>query len=203
MKTDKRISFYLEDELTSEEKESFEKELLSSAKLQNELKLYRNFISTIEETKTISHDNDYFNNIVPEFRRRLEEKEARGFYPKVAYTVPALIIIFLIFFFLYNTQNEQMIPIKQNLTENNSNGNGFFDISNFSVDELIPSNLSSTDKDEYNSELNNMIEKELNISSDSTKFLIADKLLDYNTILDNISEQDADIVYKDILDKKF
>ncbi len=92
---------------------------------------------------------------------------------------------------------------KQNLTENNSNAGSFFDLTNLSVDELIPSNLSAAEKEAYNSELNSMIEKELNISSDSTKLLVADKLLDYNSIIDNISAQDADILYKDLLNKKF
>ena len=99
--------------------------------------------------------------------------------------------------------NEQIVVNNQSLTANNLNGNGIYEIMDYSIDELIPKDLSANDQDEYNSELNNLIEKELNISSDSTKFLIADKVLDYNSIIDNISEKDADIVYKDILNKKF
>ena len=203
MKTDKRISLYLEGELNPEEKESFEKELLNSPELQNELNLYRKFISAVEETKNISVESAYLNNIIPEFRRKLENRKEKKVYPKIAYAFPGLVILFLVFFFLFSTQKEQMILNNQNLTENNSNNNGFFDIANFSVDELIPADLSTKDKEEYDSELNKMIEKELNISSDSTKLLIADKLLDYNSIIDNISEQDADMVYKDLLNKKF
>ncbi len=203
MKTDKRISLYLEGELSSEDKKSFEEELKNSPGLQNELNLYRKFISAIEETKNIPVEIDYLNNIVPEFRRRLESRKEKKFYPKIAYAFPVLVIIFLVFFFVFNTQKEKMISNNQNLTENNSNMNGFFDLSNFSVDELIPANLSTMDKEEYDFELNSMIEKELNLSSDSTKFLVADKLLDYNSIIDNISQQDADMLYKDLLNKKF
>jgi hypothetical protein len=203
MKTDKRISLYLEGELNSEDKKSFEKELKNSPELQNELNLYRKFISSVEETKNIAVSTDYLNSIVPEFRRKLESKKEKHFNPKIAYAFPVLVIMFLIFFFMFNTQKDKMILNNQNLTENNSNLNSYFDISGFSVDELIPADLSSKDKDEYNSELNSMIEKELNIASDSTKFLVADKLLDYNSIINNISAQDADMLYKDLLNKKF
>ncbi|MGA9291449.1 MAG: hypothetical protein WCE54_13830 [Ignavibacteriaceae bacterium] len=203
MKTDKRISLYLEGELNPEAKKSFEEELENSPELQNDLNLYRKFISAVEDTKNIPVYPGYFNNIVPEFHRKLESKKGKRIYPKIAYAFPVLVILFLVVFVMFNTQNDKIIPDKQNLTENNFGSNGFFDISNFSVDELIPSDISVKDKEKYNSELNNMIEKELDLSSDSTKFLIADKLLDYSSIIDNISQQDADMLYKDLLNKKF
>ena len=203
MKTDKRISLYLQGELNSEDKKSFEEELKKSPDLQNEVDLYRKFISSVEETKNIPVNTHYFNNIVPEFRRKLESKKEKRFYPKIAYALPVLVIMFLIFFFVFNTQKENIIQNNKNLTENNSNLNSYFDVSGYSVDELIPADLSTKDKEEYNSEFNRMIEKELNIASDSTKFLVAEKLLDYNSIIDNISQQDADMLYKDLLNKKF
>jgi len=203
MKTDKRISLYLQDELSSEDKKSFEEKIKNSSDLQDELNLYRKFISSVEETKNIPVSTDYLNNIVPEFHRKLEGRKEKRFYPKIAYAFPVFVIIFLIFFFVFNTQKDKMVLNNQNFTENNTNLYGILDISDFSVDELIPTDLSTKDKEEYNSELNSMIEKELNIASDSTKLLVADKLLDYNSIIDNISQQDADMLYKDLLNKKF
>ena len=203
MKTDKRISLYLEGGLSSEDKKSFEEELKNSQDLQNEVNLYRKFISAVEDTKNIPVDDDYLNSIIPEFRRKLESKKEKRLYPKIAYAFPVLVILFLVLFVMFNTQKDRIIPENQTLTENNSGINGLLDISNFSVDELIPSNISVKDKEEYDSELNNMIEKELDLSSDSTKFLVADKLLDFNSIIDNISQQDADMLYEDLLNKKF
>ena len=202
MKTDKRIFLYMEGELSPEEKISFEKELKNSPELQNEIKLYRDFFSAVEVTKNVSANSSYFNSITPEFRRRLEKTRQKKYFPRIAYAFPVLAILFLVLFFMFNN-NEQIVVNKQSLTANNLNGNGIYEIMDYSIDELIPKDLSANDQDEYNSELNNLIEKELNISSDSTKFLIADKVLDYNSIIDNISEKDADIVYKDILNKKF
>ena len=62
MKTDKRISLYLQGELNSEDKKSFEEELKKSPDLQNEVDLYRKFISSVEETKNIPVNTHYFNN---------------------------------------------------------------------------------------------------------------------------------------------
>ena len=203
MKTDKRISLYLEGGLSPEDKKSFEEELKNSQDLQNEVNLYRKFISAVEDTKNIPVDDDYLNSIIPEFRRKLESKKEKRLYPKIAYAFPVLVILFLVLFVMFNTQKDRIIPENQTLTENNSGINGLLDISNFSVDQLIPSNISVKDKEEYDSELNNMIEKELDLSSDNTKFLVADKLLDFNSIIDNISQQDADMLYEDLLNKKF
>jgi hypothetical protein len=203
MKTDKRIFLYLEGELTPEEKSSFEKELNSSPELQNKLKLYSNFISSVEETKKISSSSNYFDNIIPEFRKRLESNKQKKYYPKIAYAFPALVILFLVAFFLFNTQNKLTFLNEQNLTVNNVDDVGNYDLMNFSIDELIPSSLSTNDSVKYNTEFNKLIGNELNISSDSTKYLIADQILDYNGIIDNISEKDADVVYNYILNKKF
>ena len=74
MKTSRKIYLYLEGELTPEERISFEKELADSPELQKELKLYQNFISYVEETKNVRLQSNYFDNIVPEFRKRLEGK---------------------------------------------------------------------------------------------------------------------------------
>jgi hypothetical protein len=203
MKTVEKIYLYLEGELTPEEKTSFEKELDNSPELQKELKLYQDFISDVKETKDLQLRSNYFDNVVPEFREKLETKERKLYYPKIAYALPAFIILFLVLFFLFNTQNKKDISNKKVLTSNNINANGLYEIMDYSIDELIPSDLSTSDGVKYNSELDDMIQKELNISSDSTKFLVADKILDYNSIIDNISSKDADIVYDDILNKKF
>ncbi len=100
MKTDKRISLYLEGELTSEEKKSFEKELLNSPELQNELRLYSNFISSLEDTKNIHSDNNYFNNIVPEFRRRLENKKEKKILSENCICFPCISYSIFSFFLL-------------------------------------------------------------------------------------------------------
>jgi hypothetical protein len=204
MKTNKRIILYLDGEMSSEEKVSFEIELKNSPELQKELNLYKELISDLEATKNISSDSNYFDNIIPEFRKRLETKKRKKFYPGLAYVFPAVSIVFLIFFFLLSYQNQPIVTLQNaavNIDTLNINKN--IDLMDFSIDELVSSNLISSNKEKYSSELNNMIEKELNISSDSTKFLVADKVLDYNSIINNISETDADLVYNNILNKKF
>ena len=202
MKTDKRICLYLEGELTPDEKIVFEDELKNSHELQKELKLYKNFISSVEETKNLTIDNNYFDNIIPEFRSRLISSKQRKYYSKIAYAFPVLIILFLVAFFIINNQN-QIVFNRAKLTANNINDNGTYELRNLSVDELIPSSLSTNDSEKYNTELNKLIGNELNISSDSTKYLVADEVLDYNSIIDNLSEKDANIIYNNILNKKF
>ncbi len=202
MKTDKRICLYLEGELTPEERIVFEDELKNSHELQKELKLYKNFISSVEETKNLPIDSNYFDNIIPEFRRRLISSKQRKYYSKLAYAFPVLVILFLVAFFIINDQN-QIVFNRANLTANNINDNGTYELRNLSVDELIPSSLSTNDSEKYNTELNKLIGNELNISTDSTKYLLADEVLDYNSIIDNLSEKDANIIYNNILNKKF
>ena len=202
MKTDKRICLYLDGELTPEERASFEDELNKSQELQKELRLYKDFISSIEETKNLPLNNNYFENIIPEFRRRLISNKQRKYYSKLAYAFPVLVILSLVAFFIINNQN-QINTNRTNLTANNINDNWAYELMNLSVDELIPSSFSTNDSEKYNTELNKLIGNELNISADSTKYLLANEVLDYNSIIDNLSEKDANIIYNNILNKKF
>jgi hypothetical protein len=193
---------YIEGDLSLQEKFSFEEELKNSQELRNELLRYENFNSLLNETKNPNPDQTYFNSILPEFRKRLEGRKQKRSLSKIAYAFPAAAILFLIFFFLINNRNEEVF-LNQNVNSRTLSDTRNYGLMDFSVEDLLPSTFTSNEKEKFNTELNSIIEKELNVSSDSAKYIVADQILDYNTILDNLSEKDAERVYNDILNKKF
>lgn len=197
MKTEEKIIKYIDDDLSAEEREVFEKELSGSISLQKEYKKFLAVKEEIDLSKNIALDNKYLDSILPEFRNRVERPESFTLNKKVGYAF-VVIIAFLVSTVIFNnivTENNKVNDLqiftesldeeqKLNLLEN-LNG----DIEEY---YLIADNGFSND-------LTDLIQTDLEINNDIAEVYG----INYNELIDQLSPVEAEKIYNEILRKKF
>ena len=197
MKTDEKIIKYLHYELTHEDRISFEADLMNSSHLRREYELYLKLQNDIKLSKEVQLNKNYLNAILPEFKRKSFRHNSFVFRNKIGYSfavVIAFFISFLIFknIYLKNSEVSSIQSFAESLNENQR--------------IEILENLSG-DNDEYvlasnevtNIELTNMIQAELKINNEIAE--VYD--ISYADLVDDLSQAEADKIYKEILNKNF
>lgn len=200
MKIKDKIILYFDEQLNENEKAAFEAELKNSSELQQEVQQYKKLLSLINETKNVEINSNYFDNIISLFRSKTAGEKKKKISPKTAYVFSIVSAVFLICYVLIGNLNVN--NVRDEVYTNNYFRNGNSSILSNSYEELIPDDLSSNEKNDYDIRLGSIIETELNITSDSIKYSVADGILGYNTVIENISDTEADLVYNNILNKK-
>lgn len=197
MKTEEKIIKYIDDDLSAEEREVFEKELSGSISLQKEYKKFLAVKEGIDLSKNIALDNKYLDSIIPEFRNRVDRPESFTLNKKVGYAF-VVIMAFLVSKVIFNnivTENNKVNDLqiftesldeeqKLNLLEN-LNG----DIEEY---YLIADNGFSND-------LTDLIQTDLEINNDIAEVYG----INYNELIDQLSPVEAEKIYNEILRKKF
>lgn len=197
MKTEEKIIKYIDDDLSAEEREVFEKELSASISLQKEYKKLLVVKEEIDLSKNIALDNKYLDSIIPEFRNRVDRPESFTLNKKVGYAF-VVIMAFLVSTVIFNnivTENNKVNDLqiftesldeeqKLNLLEN-LNG----DIEEY---YLIADNGFSND-------LTDLIQTDLEINNDIAEVYG----INYNELIDQLSPVEAEKIYNEILRKKF
>jgi hypothetical protein len=186
---------YIEGSLTDDEKTRFESELNNSLSLQNELLRYKTVYDGFSAYKEIPADDDYFRNMVPRFRSKLPGKLRRFPLLKVAYISSACLIVVMFAFLLLN-KNTPTPNIVENLDEHE-----LTELLDKFSSEVSPSDLSA---DVFaDSTINALYLSEINITPDLDSYYFADKRSDVNTLIKDINDEEADNIYKEIINKKY
>jgi len=197
MKTDEKIIKYLNDELTQEDRISFEADLKNSSHLRGEYELYLKLLQNIKLSKEVQLNKNYLNAIIPEFRSKTYSKNLVVFKNKIGYSfavVIAFIISFLIFknIYLENSEESSIQSFTESLNENqrieileNLNGDD--------EDYVLGSNNIT------NTILADLIQAELKINYEIAE--VYD--ISYSELVDDLSQAEADKIYKEILNKNF
>lgn len=193
MKTDERIIKYLDNDLTTEEKTVFEKEMESSRELRDEFQKYVSVKEDITKLKGLKLNPDYIDSILPEFynRRLTGKKETIRKSLSYAFGVMLIFIISIaVLRIFFNSHNDpkNIEEFALSLNENqkaelleNLNGNS-------AVYNLIPDN-----------DLVQLLQADLEINSD-----VAEAYgIGYKEIIGNLSDNELEIVYQEILNKNF
>jgi hypothetical protein len=186
---------YLDGTLEGEEKTLFEKELSNSPSLQEQLSNYKCVFDEFASYDVTSVDDDYFRNMVPKFRSKLPGKLKRFPLQKVSFASAASLIVIMFLFLLFNRTNHNL-NIVDNLNEHE-------------LTELWDKFSSDVLPSEYPSEItadstvNTLYLTELNLSPESVNYYFADRKTEVNTIIKDISEEEADNIYKEIINKKY
>ncbi|MDR3666035.1 MAG: hypothetical protein P4L35_04235 [Ignavibacteriaceae bacterium] len=186
---------YIEGKLSGEDKNKFESELKNSSSLQKELAAYRNVYNQFSGYKEIPSDDDYFRNMIPRFRSKLPGKLKRFPLQKVSFAAAASLIVVMFMFLLLNKTNQT-----PNLTEN---------LDEHELTELWDKFSSDVSPSEFSSDvavdstINALYLNEINITPEIDAYYFADRRSDISTIVKDINDEEADNIYKEIINKKY
>jgi hypothetical protein len=197
MKTDEKIIKYLNGELTLEDRISFEANLSNSPHLRNEYELFLKLEQNIKLSKEVRLNQNYLNAILPEFRSKSYSNNSVVFRNEIGYSfaaVLALLISFLIFknIYLKNSEISSIQSFAESLNENQKNE--ILENLNGDNEEYVLASNNVT-----NIELTNVLQAELKINNEIAE--VYD--INYSELVDDLSQAEADKIYKEILNKNF
>ena len=200
MNNDEKIRKYLDGELTGEELINFEVEINNSPGLKNLVDSYRNTLNQFKRIENVNAEESYFVNIVPRFREKSEIKKQVRFKPAFAYGSISLVIVSVLLIFLfnkdYNVTNGNLVSINQ---VSNEEINSYFNANPQVYDEF---QLTKNIPAEYDSVFGSIVLSELDVDNNSKKYLLGISDTEYNNILDEISNDDAENIYSSLISKK-
>ncbi|MDH3268637.1 MAG: hypothetical protein OEM46_07255 [Ignavibacteria bacterium] len=193
MNADERIIKYLDNELITEEKTAFEKEMESSRELRDKFQKYVSVKEEIEKLKGLKLNPDYIDSILPEFHFRMLTGKKETIRKSLSYAFGVMlmfIIAIAILRIFFNNHNDPkyIVEFALSLNENQKvelleNLNG-----NYAVYNLIPDN-----------DLIQLLEADLEINSD-----VAEAYgIGYKEIIGKLTDNELEIVYQEILKKTF
>lgn len=197
MNNDERIVKYIEGDLNPEERSEFEFDLKNSAQLKKDFESYLKVNQKVRELKDAKLNQAYLDSIIPEFRNNFNIQKPASIKRNLGYAFGAIIavIISLVIFnnimfenkdinsvevFTESLNQDQKLELLQSLNGNNEEYN------------LISENLSDL-------ELADLLQSELNINNEIAE--VYD--ISYNELVDELSQTEADKIYKEILNKNF
>lgn len=196
MKLDEKIIKYLANELSTEERANFDKELSSSEIVREEFNKFLKVKNEIKLSKENNINKDYLDSIVPEFRSKVNNSKPIGIQKNIGYAFGALLVLISSFLIFNNiTSSNDSIDSLEHFTE--------------SLDEQQKIELLESlngDFEEYfqlaeNSEvpITELIENELNVNYEIAE--VYD--ISYVELIDQLNPSDADLVYNEILNTNF
>jgi|GEM_PF-5642638 len=193
MKIDERIIKYIENELTRQERDSFESELNKSAELKREYQKYLNVKVEVDKLKELKLNSEYLNSILPEFRNKLDAQKPFSYRRNLGYAFGVMVVFIAVAFLLRN-----FLSTASEIT----------DLQKFaqSLNETQQIELLETlngDTELYNlveeSKLTNLIAANLQIDNE-----IAEAYnIQYNDLVEGLSSKEIEIIYNEILMSNF
>jgi len=203
MKIDNRIILYLDNQMNDEERRIFEIELSKDTELSKQLESYKNFMHSMKIDENDFRDQEYFVNLIPKFRKNLSA-DKRSFKIKTAYTLTAVAsvasvvaIVLLIFNPFKTSENNSVEKLISTFNESEA-----VDILNYYSDDL--SNIKTEQLNGTSDSLfTGLIYSELNLQETDLGHLISADEISIETIYSEIQSEEADLIYNEILKKKY
>ena len=197
MTTDERIIKYIENELTTEERSTFEFDLGNSLELKEEFEKYLRVKNETDELNTLKMNELYLDSIIPEFRNKLETPKSVSIKRSLGYAFGVMLVFIISIAVLNNFLSDEsglneLEEFTQSLNENQK------------IELLEEINLESNN---YNIVSENISDKELvdilvtDIEINSEVAEAYD--ISYNELMAGLSRQDIEKVYSEILNRNF
>jgi len=192
MKTEERIIKYLDNDLTSEERTAFERELKSSEELKREFEKYSLIKEKIKNQKNLKLNPDYLSSILPEFHNKVHSGKKETLRRSLSYSF-GLILIFLIgitvqkiFFNNSDKERNDLEKFTQSLNYNQKL-------------DLLES-LNGSD-DLYNiisgKEYVDLLENDLVVNED----VLETYDISYKDLIGNLSDNEVEKIYNELLNR--
>ena len=197
MTTDERIIKYIENELSPQERNAFEVELNNSVELREELNKYLKVKAETDEIKKLKLNPFYLDSILPELKNKLNPPKTFSVKRNLGYAFGVMLVFILSIvvlknFFISETELTDLKEFTQSLNENEriellENLNDASEVYN-----LISENISE-------SQLNNLLAANLEINNEVAEAYN----IEYYEIVDDLSEDEIEVIYKEILNTNF
>ncbi|MCU0365245.1 MAG: hypothetical protein MUE93_06195 [Ignavibacteriaceae bacterium] len=197
MTTDERIIKYIDNELSQKDRTAFEMELNDSAELREVLEKYLRVKRETGNLKELKLNPLYLNSIIPEFRKKLDSPKSLSIKKNLGYATGIMLIFILSIailknFFIGESESADLKEFTQSLNENEriellenlSDDSEVYNLISENVSESQLSNLFSA-----NLEINNKVAEAYNI--------------EYYEIVDDLSEDEIELIYNEILNTNF
>jgi hypothetical protein len=200
MKIDKRIILYLDNQMNDEEKRIFEVELSKSVELSKQMESYKSIMHSMKIDENDFHDQDYFVNLIPRFRKNLSSnKKSSKVRTAYAFTAAAsvLVIVILIFNPFRSSENDSLEKLISTFSENEA-----VEILEYYSDDL--SNIKTEQLNGTSDSLfSGLISSELSLQETDLNRLVSADEISIESIYSEIKSEEADLIYNEILKKKY
>lgn len=185
---------YLSDMMNDREKREFENKLNSSAELQTELNEAKQMLNSFSALDNAAVNEQYFANLLPRARMKMERKKKFGIVKKISFAVPVLTSA-VILFFLFSPAKVQDIGEQPGILVNNILENASdTDVVRKVVDDVY---LESSMMYSESSELLSAAELPENVSISKDKlFSVVDLAYTDYSSLQNLPDEDFNEIYE-------
>jgi len=198
-KINEEILKYFSGILKEDEKKAFEEKLKTSGELASQFNKTKEVLSGFD-LETIEVNENYFNNLIPLVRRRIDSQRRFFTFKKLYYLAPAFTVILLAILFYPHTEDNFQNHY-QELAQIVATNIGDTDVSNKYLEEnaIDPSyDIISSEKD-----FTVGLEDAVNKIPDSYLSTINNSNVETLQSLENLSDDDLNKLYKELNEYKF
>jgi hypothetical protein len=191
MNNDNLIFLYLDNQMSDNERLKFEERLKNSPELKAQFQQIKMNLDNLKSAP-LPETEDYFNNLIPLFRQNMEskQKKEKSFIPKFAsYASLAVIMVVLLFVYIMNKESAD---------------NHIAEYTDYNLTELevILSEYLHSDDISLVPEMTDMEFSDRVDSIITENYLFAAGIyFDYNSAIKSLSDEDADIIYTQLINK--
>ena len=200
MKIDSRIILYLDNQMNDEERRIFEIDLSKSVELSKQIESYKSFMQSMKIDENDFHDQDYFVNLIPKFRKNLSPvKKSSKVKTAYAFTAVAsvLVMVILIFNPFKTSENDSLEKVISTFSENEA-----VEILKYYSDDL--SNIKTEQLNGTSDSLfSGLISSELDLQEKDLNRLVTANEISIESIYSEIKSEEADLIYNEIIKKKY
>ncbi len=197
MRTDIRIIKYIENDMTSEERSSFENDLKNSSELKEEFEKYLQLQSAIKDSKDVKLNQNYFNSVITEFRNKNINLKTKTVQRNFGYAFGVLLIAILSTLITKNLFYEKKDVNDINEFAESLNENQKIELLQHLNSDIEEYNLISVD--EVDSQLTNLLQAELGMNHE----IVETYDISYTEMVDDLNPIEAEKIYEELLNKNF